>query len=134
MHRIWNTQLDVKQRQMVQMPRDAQILSLVEKNEFPHLYYLVEMKDADLQGDTKILAGDQPVASKIPTSPMVPRVFSVVCAGEAFEAESAVFIGTLPLGKGGYIAHVFEHPAKGAKGYRPDDRYADDHQDLHRVR
>lgn len=128
MHRIWTSQLDVKQRQMVQMPRDAKILSLVEKNEFPCIYYLVEVKEHAFDTHVK----DR--VSKIPTSPIVPRIFSVVCAGEAFEAEGAVFIGSLVLGTGGYIAHVFEHPAKGARGFKPDDRYAEDHRDLHKIR
>lgn len=124
MHRIWTSQLDIKQRQVVMMPRSAEILSLVEKYEFPHIYYLVEMSDkTNDEGERKV-----------PASAIVPRVFSVVCAGEAFEAEGADFIGTLTLGKGGYIAHVFEHPAKGAKGFAPDTRYLEDHRDLHRVR
>lgn len=125
MKKIWTAQLDIKQRQMVQMPEGAEILSLVEKYEFPHIYFLVDIDPTQVDDDG---------VARTPLNRIKPRIFSVVCAGEAFEAEAEDFIGTLMLGKGGYIAHVFEHPATGAKPFTPSDRYKEDHADLHRVR
>lgn len=85
-NRIFKFPLEVTERQMIHMPRSAQILSVVTENEAPVLYVLVDTNDAQSS---------------------FPRIFRGVTSGEVFNAEGCTFIGTAKL-KEWYIFHVFE--------------------------
>jgi len=92
--RIFNYDLIPEGRQMIHMPKGAQILNVIDKDGFPFLLVAV-----DEQEETEI------------------RIFRIVTTGEYFNREILDYIGTLRLGgelkpdgkrASWYTMHVFE--------------------------
>lgn len=81
--RIFKYPLEVEQRQLLHMPVGAQLVAVIEQQEMPVLYALVDEE-----------------------APHEQRIIRVVTTGEEFTAESR-YIGTAVL-KGWYVAHVLE--------------------------
>src|ERR1700691_5630117 len=88
--RIFNYELQPEGRQILQMPKHAFILGLIEKYGCPFILALVD-PDAEIE----------------------TRVFRIVTTGEIFNPEVLEFVGTLRLGgdtpqSAWYTMHVFE--------------------------
>jgi hypothetical protein len=88
--RIFKYPIEVESRQMIQMPRGAEILSAGRQGPLPFLWALVD-----------------------PSEPFEPRIFRNVTTGEEFNDERLVFVGHIQLGgdndrEGWYECFVFE--------------------------
>jgi hypothetical protein len=114
--RIFKYPLEPDAKFMLQMPKNARILSLVNQGGLPFLYALVDE--------------DQPIE---------PRVFRATTTGDVFNPEILEFIGTLQLGgeKEGqewYALHLFEVETA-LRPMHPDpvsNRFEADRQELKR--
>lgn len=83
--RVFKYALEITQRQMIQMPRGARVLSVAIVNEQPVLFALVD--------DRK---------------PAEPRIVRTARTGEVFNATGCTFVGTLCFEAVGHVFHVFE--------------------------
>lgn len=83
--RVFKYALEITQRQMIQMPRGARVLSVAIVNEQPVLFALVD--------DRK---------------PAEPRIVRTARTGEVFNATGCTFVGTLCFEAVGHIFHVFD--------------------------
>ena len=102
MSRIFKYSLQIKHREIVQMPASARIISVVWQNGLPFLYAVVED-----EGRIK------------------PRIIRTVTTGEIFNEEGCRFIGTLQGGSPQwFVAHVFEQYA--GSNDPVSDRFAND--------
>jgi hypothetical protein len=102
--RVFKYPLAIEQRELLHLPRDAKIISVVVQNGAPVLYALVDER-----------------------MPLEQRIIRVVTTGENFGGEDCVFIGTLQIGEW-FVAHVFEQT-----GVSPDvrsTRFAEDFSDI----
>lgn len=111
--RIFNYQLEAEGRQMLQIPKGADVIGVIEKYSLPFLLAVVD-----------------------DTQPTETRIFRIVTTGEVFNHERLWYIGTLRLGGQGkepwYTAHVFEVETA-LPQLNPDpieDRFQDDLQEL----
>lgn len=108
MSKIWDFPLQVKSREMIQMPKKAFMLSVVVKGDIPHLYVCTQ-DDADLKD-------------------IGPRIIRTVSAGEDFNQEGCLYIGTFHVGEW-YVGHVFEQ-REGATNDPVSDRYQADMREV----
>lgn len=88
--RIFKYSIEIESRQMIQMPKGAEILSVGRQGPLPFLWAMVD-----------------------PTQSCEPRVFRNVTTGEEFNAERLSFVGRVQLGgdndrEGWYECFVFE--------------------------
>lgn len=106
MKRIFKYPLTVEPRQLLQIHKDAEILSVqVQMSEFPVLYALVESGTTELE--TRIIRG--------------------VTTGEEFNGDGCWYVGTVIL-KNWFVWHVWEQFGK-----EPDpisDRFKDDRKQI----
>lgn len=105
-NRIFKYPLEVETRQLIVMPKGAKVLSIMEQNETPMLYALI---DTDAEGTET-------------------RVFRVTTTGEIFNAEDARFVGSVGL-KGWYVAHVFEQLPRNAPPDTAQKKFERERQD-----
>ncbi len=88
--RIFKYEIKIEPRQIIMLPKGAEILHVGRQGEFPFLW-----------------------ASVDETMPAEPRVFRVVMTGEVFNEERLFYLGTIQLGgenprQAWFVMHIYE--------------------------
>lgn len=88
--RIFKYEIKIESRQVIMLPKGAQILHLGRQGEFPYMWVSVDQ-----------------------TMPSEPRVFRVITTGEVFNEERLFYLGTIQLGgenekQAWFVMHVYE--------------------------
>jgi hypothetical protein len=86
-NRVFKFPLQVEQRQMIMVPVGTEFVSVVEENQFPMLYGVMEVDEDEQRVEGRIIRG--------------------VTTGEVFNAYGCNFIDTVRLGDW-FVFHVFE--------------------------
>lgn len=111
MNRVFKYPLEVEQRQLVQMPIDAKILSVGSQNESPVVWALLEVNN-----------------DGTPMHPTGARIIRGVTTGEEFIAAGCEFIGTVTL-RDWFVFHVFEQ-TPGVQGDVKSMRFRGEYSDV----
>ena len=94
---IWKYPIPLVERFNLEMPRDAQILTVQIQNDQPTLWV---MADLDRAEDSK----------RVPEARDI-RMFGIAGTGRPFEDEGWAYVATWQYG--GYVWHLFERKASG---------------------
>ena len=92
---IYKYVLKVATNQEIQMPANAQVLSVQGQNNDAVMWCLCDKADD-----------------------IVPRTFTVITTGDSFNADYCEYLGTFQTDGGEFVGHVFE-VLEAAKAWRP---------------
>lgn len=85
---IWKTKLEITDKQTIQLPQGAEILSVQTQNEIPCLWALVDRHQFT-----------------------EPRIIEIFGTGQDIHEDMGVerkYIGTFQTNEGSFVGHVFE--------------------------
>lgn len=116
--RVFKFPLEITQRQMLQLPRGARVLSVALLQEQPVLFALVSMPPAD----------HPERRGREISVPAEPRIIRIARTGERFNSAGCHFIGTLCFEAVGHTFHVFEQ-TEGVPDVR-EPRFQQDYADV----
>lgn len=81
---VWKFPLQLAERQVIEMPVGAKLLTVQIQHDIPCIWALVD-----------------------PAAPTTPLDIRTLGTGQAFDAEDFKYIGTYQIHGGGFVFHVF---------------------------